>query len=148
MFYVSSAAYDAAAHSIYTLTVPNNVAKRLVVSRFDRKDFTLSEEFVPTLADSAGLALGKERSLGEYMVSGAVVVDGMLYAMSAAHRTLLVINLATHRVVAAHVIADLPAPVGLAAKGMELYVLSVDGSVAVVPRPIVTPPVTAVTGKR
>ncbi|MBM3908518.1 MAG: disulfide bond formation protein B [Gemmatimonadetes bacterium] len=148
MFYVSSAAYDADAKSIYAVTVPNSIAKRLVVSRFDRKDFTLSEEFVPALDDSVGLALGKERSLGEYMVSGAVVVDGMMYAISAAHRTLLTINLATHRVVAAQVIPDIPAPVGLAAKGTDLYVLSADGSIAVVPRPVPVPARPAAPVKR
>lgn len=140
MFYVSSAAFDAATGSIYTVTVPNNIAKRLVVSRFDRRDFTLSEEFVPRLADSVGLALGKDRSLGEYLVSGAVVVDGLLYAISAAHRTLLTIDLASHRVVGAHGIADVAPPVGLAAKGTDLYVLAADGTVVVVPRPAMTPP--------
>lgn len=136
LLYIMSTAYDASSNSIYTLTVPNNMVKRLVVSRFDRKDFTLSEEFVPTLAKDAGLSLGKDRSLGEYMVTGATIADGHLYAVSAAHAALLTLDLATHRLIAAHTIAGLVKPVGIAAKGDDLYILSDDGTVTVVARPL------------
>jgi disulfide bond formation protein DsbB len=136
MFYILSAAYDPASNSIYTITVPNNVAKRMVVSRFDRKDFTLSEEFVPTLDKGAGLSLGADRSLGEYVVSGATVVGGQLFAISASHSTLLTLDLATHRIVAAHTIDGLTRPVGIAAKGDDLYILGDDLSVTIVGRPV------------
>lgn len=139
MFYVMSAAYDPASNSIYTITVPNNVGKRLVVSRFDRRDFVLSEEFVPTLGKDAGLSLAKDRSLGEYMITGAAVVGGQLYAVSAAFSTLLTLDLATHRVIAAHTIPGLTRPVGLAAKADDLYVLGHDGTITVVGRPIAGP---------
>ncbi len=135
MLYIMSAAYDPASSSVYTVTVPNNVAKRMVVSRFDRKDLTLSAEFVPTLAKESGLTLGKDRSLGEYMVTGATVVAGQLYAVSASFGTLLTLDLTTHRVVSAHVIPGLTKPVGLAARGDDLYVVSEDGTVNVVARP-------------
>jgi disulfide bond formation protein DsbB len=137
MLYVMSAAYDPASNSIYTITVPNQFAKRMVVSRFDRKDFMLSEEFLPTLAKGAGLALAKDRSLGEYAVTGMTVVNGQLYAISAAHSALLTIDLATHRVLAIHAIPGLVQPVGLAAKGDELYILGADRSVSIVGRPMV-----------
>ncbi|MBA4071305.1 MAG: hypothetical protein C0497_05630 [Gemmatimonas sp.] len=135
MLYIMSAAYDAASNSIYTITVPSNVVKRMVVSRFDRRDMVLSEELVPTLARSAGLTLGEDRSLGEYMITGAAVGDGQLYAISAAHSTLLTLDLATHRIVAAHVVPGLRNPVGLAARGSDLYLLGADGTVTVVARP-------------
>jgi disulfide bond formation protein DsbB len=135
MFYILSAAYDPASNSIYTITVPNNVAKRMVVSRFDRKDFTLSEEFVPALDKNAGLALGADRSLGEYMISGATIVGGQLFAISASHSTLLTLDLATHRIVAAYTIGGLTRPVGIAAKGDDLFILGDDLSVTVVGRP-------------
>jgi disulfide bond formation protein DsbB len=141
LLYVMSAAYDVASNSIYTLTVPNNLAKRLVVSRFDRKDMTLSEEFVPTLAKDAGLSLGKDRSLGEYMVTGAAVADGRMYAVSAAYGTLLTIDLATHRIVAAHAIPGLVKPTGLAIKGESFYIVSEDGTVTVTSCPAVPVPV-------
>jgi hypothetical protein len=107
----------------------------MVVSRFDRRDMVLSEEFVPTVAANAGLALGEDRSLGEYMITGAAVVDGRLYAVSAAHSTLLTLDLATHHIVAAHVVPGLRNPAGLAARGSDLYVLGTDGTVTVVARP-------------
>jgi disulfide bond formation protein DsbB len=137
MFYILSAAYDPASNSIYTITVPNNIAKRMIVSRFDRKDFTLSEEFVPTLDKSAGLSLGADRSLGEYTISGATVVGGQLFAISASYGTLLTLDLATHRIMAAHTIGGLTRPVGIAAKGDDLYILGDDLSVTVVGRPAI-----------
>ena len=139
MLYIMSAAYDGASNSIYTITVPSNFVRRMVVSRFDRRDMMLSEEFVPTLASNAGLTLGEDRSLGEYMITGAAVADGQMYLISAAHSTLLTLDLATHRVVAASVVPGLRKPVGLAARGSDLYILGADGIVTVVARPASNP---------
>lgn len=140
LLYTMSVAYDIASNSIYTLTVPNALVKRMVVSRFDRGDLMLSEEFVPTLAKDAGLSLAKDRSVGEYMVTGAAVADGKLYAISAAYSTLLTLDLATHRIVAAHTVAGLSRPIGLAIKDGDCYILSDDGTVTVVARPVSAPP--------
>jgi hypothetical protein len=139
MQYIMSAAYDLASNSVYTLTVPNNITKRFVVSRFDRKDLMLSEEFVPALAKDAGFSLGKDRSLGEYMVTGATVAEGQLYAVSASYGTLLTLDLATHRIIAAHVVPGLVRPTGIAAKGAELVIISDDGTVTIVARPMIGP---------
>jgi disulfide bond formation protein DsbB len=132
MMYIQSAAFDPATGSIYTVTVPNNKVKRLVVSRFDRRDMTLSEEFTPTLAPDAGLVLSPKRTLDELFVTGACVADGSLYALSAAYSTLLKIDPVSHRVTAAYAIPGLVAPTGLAAKGEELYIIGQDGRVWVV----------------
>jgi hypothetical protein len=135
MMYTMSAAFDPATKSIYTVTVPNTKVKRLVVSRFDRRDMTLSEEFVPTLAPDAGLTFaGEKRSLDELYITGAAVADGKLYAISAAHGVLLTMDLASHVVVAAHFIAGLERPVGLAIRGGEFYVADGDGSIRIVDR--------------
>ncbi len=139
MLYIMSAAYDVASNSIYTITVPSNFVKRMIVSRFDRRDMMLSEEFVPTLAENAGLTLGKDRSLGEYMITGATAADGQLYAISAAHSTLLTLDLATHRIVAALVVPDMQRPVGIALRGPDLYILCQDGTVTVIVRPVPNP---------
>jgi disulfide bond formation protein DsbB len=136
MLYIMSAAYDPASNSVYTITVPTERVKRMVVSRFDRKDFTLSEEFVPTLAKDAGVALAKDRSLGEYAITGLTVVGGQLYAVSAAYSALLTLDLATHRVLAVHSIPGLVRPVGMAAKGDDLYILGDDRTVSIIGRPI------------
>lgn len=135
LLYIMSTSYDIASNSIYTLTVPNHLVQRLVVSRFDRKDMMLSEEFVPVLAKDAGLSLAKDRSLGELMVTGTAVADGQLFAISAAHGTLITLDLATHRVVAAHTVPGLVAPTGLAIKGTDFYIVSADGTLSIVPRP-------------
>jgi biotin carboxyl carrier protein len=87
MTYTMSLAFDPAGKSLYTLTVPNSMTKRLslIISRFDRGDLTLSEEFTPALAADSGLMLaGEKRSLNELYVTGATVAD-RLYAISAAY---------------------------------------------------------------
>jgi disulfide bond formation protein DsbB len=130
MMYTMAAAFDPARKSVYTITVPNAKVKRLVVSRFDQGDLTLSEEFVPKLSAGAGLALQGKRSLDEFYVTGACVADGRLYALSAAYSTLLVIDLASHEVVEARAMPGLQRPIGMALKGDEIHVLSEDGTVA------------------
>jgi disulfide bond formation protein DsbB len=139
MMYTMSLAFDPATKSIYTVTVPNAKVKRLVVSRFDRRDLTLSEEFMPTIAAESGLRLTSDkRSLDEYYVTGATVDGGHLYALSAAFGTVLTIDLATHSVVAAHAIAGLDRPVGLTIKGDDFYIAGEGGTLAVVSRPAQT----------
>jgi disulfide bond formation protein DsbB len=137
MMYTMSAAFDPASQSVYTVTVPNAKVKRLVLSRFDRRDLTLSEEYAPALAADSGLKLsGDTRKLDEYYITGAAVDEGRMYAISAAHSTLLVIDLATHTVVAAYAIPGLDRPVGLAIKGDDFYIVNADGALAVVARPL------------
>ena len=136
MMYTMSLAFDPATRSVYTVTVPNAKVKRLVVSRFDRRDLTLSEEFMPALGAESGLRVsGDKRSLDEYYVTGATVDGGRLYAISAAFSTLLTIDLATDTIVAAHVIPGLDRPVGLTIKGDDFYIAGEGGALAVVPRP-------------
>ena len=132
--YVQSLAYDATADELITVSVPSTRHPRLVVSRFDRADMLLSSEFLPELG--AGLALaGAERTLAEYVVTGATVVDGRLYAISAAHSTLLEIDLASRQLTAAWAVPGLEHPVGLASRGAELLVAQRDGRIAVIARP-------------
>jgi disulfide bond formation protein DsbB len=136
MMYVMSAAFDPASGSVYTVTVPNAKVKRLVVSRFDRRDMTLSEEFTPALGPGSGLAFRTEKgSLDSFYVSGAAFADGRLYAISAAFGTLLTIDPQARTVVAAHAIPGLERPVGLAVKGAEAFIISADGGLTVVPLP-------------
>jgi disulfide bond formation protein DsbB len=135
MMYIMSLAFDPATGSLYTLTVPNAKVRRLVVSRFDRRDLTLSEEFSPTLSAASGLQVDPKRSLDELYVTGATVADGRLYALSAAFGTLLTIDPPTRTIVAAHAIPGLVRPTGIAAKGSDLYIVGEDGTLNVVARP-------------
>jgi disulfide bond formation protein DsbB len=138
MNYVMSLGYDAESDSLYTVSVPNRRHKTLVVSRFDRQDRQLREEFLPRLAADSGLALSAEgRSLDELYVTGIAVEGRRLYALSAAYGTLLVIDLDTAEVVAAYSVEGVDRPTGLAARGSELYVVAANGDVVVVERPSV-----------
>jgi hypothetical protein len=134
LMYVLSLAYDRQADELITVSVPSPRHQRLVVSRFARQDRLLSSEFEPRLV--AGLELrGPDRSLADYVVTGAVVSDGILYSLSAAYSTLLVIDLRTKLVVAAYALPGIVRPVGLAARGSELLVAQADGRIAVINRP-------------
>lgn len=136
MMYVMSMAFDPASASVYTVTVPNRRVKRLVISRFDRRDMTLSEEFTPALAPGSGLSFKKEKgSLDAFYVTGAAFDNGRLYALSAAFSTLLTIDPAARTLVAAHFIPGLVRPVGLAIKGHEAFIVSEDGAITVVELP-------------
>jgi len=130
MMYVLSLAYDPVSNSVFTVSVPNARTHRLVVSRFDRRDMTLSAEFQPSLASGVTLR-GKERSLDELYVSGAVVDRGRLLGVSAAHGTVIVIDLTSQTVVAAHTVAGLDRPAGMAIKGNDLYIVGEQGAVTV-----------------
>jgi len=134
MMFALALAYDPEADELITVTVPSPRHQSLVVSRFAREDRLLSSEFEPRLA--AGLALSDpSRSLADYVVTGSVAADGMLYALSAAYSTLLVIDLRTKLVAAAYAVPGIERPVGLAARGSELLVAQADGRIAVITRP-------------
>ncbi len=132
MMYTLSAAFDPSSNSLYTVSVPNNKVRRLVVSRFDRADMTLSEEFAPALDPAVGLRLqNSKRTLDEMYVTAATARDGVLYALSAAYRTLLAIDLVHHKVIAAYTVAGIDQPVGLALKGRTFFVLCSGGRLTV-----------------
>ncbi len=136
MMYVMSMAFDQASGSIYTITVPNAKSKRFVVSRFDRRDMTLSEEFTPALATGSGLAFkDKKGSLDQLYVTGAAFHAGRIYALSAASSTLVAIDPVTRTVTAAWSLPRLDRPVGIAIKGAEIYVLGTTGLVSIVDLP-------------
>lgn len=129
MMYVQSVAFDPASDAFYTVTVPNRQVRPLVVSRFDRGDRTLSAEFVPGVGPGLSLAAG--RSIDEFHVTGLAAVDGRLYGVSAAYATLLVIDPAARALVGAHALEGVRAPVGLAVKGDEVFVVDAGGRVSV-----------------
>ena len=125
MFYVMAAAFDPATKSLLTITVPNAKGRRLIVSRFATSDMVLSEEFAPSGPP------GLER----LYVTGATVADGRLYAVSAAHGTLVTIDLATHAVIDTRTIPSLKQPAGLAIKDGRFHIVSADGTLTTVAVP-------------
>jgi hypothetical protein len=106
----------------------------MVISRFDRSDLMLSSEFLPRLAPGLAWA-GPDRSLADYVVTGAAVADGLLYAVSAAYSTVLVVDLTARDVVAAYAVPGIEQPVGIALRGEEWLIAQADGRVAVVSHP-------------
>ncbi len=132
--YALALAYDPAARELLTIGVPSPRHAQLVVSRFDRTDMLLSSEFLPRLAPALRLR-APGRGLAEYVVTGADVADGVLYAVSAAFSTLLVVDLPSRTVTAAYALPGISRPVGLAVRGPELLVAQADGRIAVLDRP-------------
>ena len=131
--YVRSLAFDPAAQQLVTVSVPNPRHHQLVVSRFARGDMVVSSEFEPRAG--AGLTLAPGRSLADYLVTGATVAGGRLYAISAAYSTLLEIDLQDQTVRGAWAVPGLVHPVGVAARGPQLLIAQSDGGIAVLPKP-------------
>jgi len=134
LMYVMAAAYDDTTNAVYTATVPNMKSKRLVVSRFDRRDMTLSAEFLPTIGPGTGLSLREARSLDDLYITGLAAGGGILYAVSAAHGTILAVDLTAQAVTGAWHVDGLVRPTGLAVKGDRFYVVSDTGDLAVIAR--------------
>ena len=132
MMYVMAAAVDPATHAIYTVSVPNAKTKRWAISRFDPADLILSEEFVPAAGTAFGMPPDGSTPLQDLYVTAAAIADGRLYALSAAHGTLLTIDLASHTIVAAATVPDLVQPTGMAVKDGRLYIVSRDGTLTMV----------------
>ncbi|HTT68278.1 MAG TPA: disulfide bond formation protein B [Gemmatimonadales bacterium] len=132
--YVLSLAFDRATQELITVSVPNPRHHQMVVSEFARSDMTLSSEFEPRLGAGQTLS-GPSRSLADYLVTGATVAGGRLYAVSAAYSTLLVVDLGARTLVAAYAVPGLVHPVGVAARGSQLLVAQADGRIAVLARP-------------
>jgi disulfide bond formation protein DsbB len=134
--YVLSLAYDREADELITVSVPSARHRRLVVSRFARGDMALSSEFLPRLGPGLSLR-GDDRSLAEYVVTGSVASNGLLYLISGAFSTVLVIDLAEKAVVAAYAVPGIEQPVGLTARGSQLLVAQAGGRIAAIELPVV-----------
>jgi disulfide bond formation protein DsbB len=132
LMYVMSAAVDPRDGSVVTVTVPNARSRRWIVSRFDAADLQLSEEFVPALAPEVARGLPEpSTALDRLVISGTAIDNGRLHALSAAHSTLLTIDLASRTVIAAAVIPGLTQPTGLAVKAGRFHIVGRDGTLTV-----------------
>lgn len=132
MMYAMSVAVDPGKGDVYSLSVPNARTKRLVVSRFDGRDMTLSEEFVPHVAPGLATTMVEKRSLDELYITGATFGAGRLLALSAAYNTLISIDVSAHTVTGAWSVPGLVRPAGIAAKGDALYVIGEDAILTLV----------------
>jgi hypothetical protein len=136
---VRAAAFDAGSGSIFTVSLPNPRSPRLVVSRFDRGDLTLSQELLPSLDPASGLSLAARRSIDELYPTAATMHDGRLWVLSAAYSTLLSVDVAKGRIVSAHAIPGLRRPAGLAVREGRFAIADEDGTVLLTPASASTP---------
>jgi hypothetical protein len=67
-------------------------------------------------------------------VTAATVAEGKLYALSAAHATLLTIDLASRAVVDARTVSGLMRPVGMAIRDGRFHIVSADGELLILNR--------------
>lgn len=138
MQYVMALGYAPDERSFYTVTVPNRRHRKLIISRFDQAEMAAAEEYSPQLSAASGLTFsGSDRALDEYYITGIAIKNRLMYAVSAAYQTLLVINLDKREVAAAYAVPGLSKPCGLAVKGDELYFLSGDNIISVADRPLI-----------
>ncbi len=131
LMYVMSAASDPSNNSIITISVPNARSRRWIVSRFDGSDMQLAEEFVPRLDPALAPPQQGANPLEAYYITGAAVAERRLYALSAAHSTLLVIDLDTRAVAGAYSVPGLAQPTGLAIKAGRFYIVGADGTLTI-----------------
>lgn len=122
MQHVLSMAYLPENNGVYTITVPSSKHQKLVVSRFDRADNMLSEEFIPTLAD--GLALKEGKTLGEYYITGLTAHEGDLYAVSKQFSQVLRIDPRTRQIVDVQAFSGIANPQGIVFKDGVMQILS------------------------
>lgn len=90
LFHTLSMAYLPENNSVYSVTVPDEKKQKLIISRFDRADNMLSEEFIPTV--KAGIELKDGKNIGNYYVTGLTAHNGDLYAVSKAFSQVLRID--------------------------------------------------------
>ena len=130
LMYALAFAFDKAEQELITVSAPNPRHHQLIVSRFARRDMTLSSEFEPRL--TPGLTLpAAGRGPADYLVTGAAVANHLLFAISAAYSTLLVVDLKARTLAAVCTVPGLSHPVGLAIRGQDLLLAQADGRVAV-----------------
>lgn len=131
--FVRAAAVDSVRGAVYTLNLPNPRSPRLVVSRFDRGDLTLSQEFLPSLDAASGLHLLEGRSLDELYFTGATMHDGHLLGVSAVFGLIVQIDVERGRVTGALGVPGLRQPAGIAVRGTDVYVSTEDGTIMAAP---------------
>lgn len=122
MMHALALAFNPDNNSIYTITVPNNKHKNIVVSRFDRNDSILTEEFRPLKGSSVTLKEG--RSFDEYYVTGLTYKDGRLYALSKQYSSVFALNTVTREIERVYSFDGITNPQGITFKDGKPQILS------------------------
>lgn len=123
LMYILGLDYDKEANSYFTLTVPNNKTKKLILSRFDANDRTLSQEDIVKVDSS--LKVKEGRDLGEFYITAMDVVEDKIYALSRQYNSILVISKETNKVIDIYAFDEnIKDPRGLTVKDGKFYILT------------------------
>ncbi|QKF91503.1 disulfide bond formation protein B [Campylobacter sp. CCUG 57310] len=127
--YILTLSKDQNSNFMYMISVPNDRVKGMILIKVDTKDRLLSGETIIT----SSLALKEKRDIKDYYVTAGDITDGKFLAYSKNYNTLLVIDLASAKVIDAYEMPQIGDISGLAIKGDSLFTLAhKDGKVEVV----------------
>lgn len=127
--YVLTLAKDPQSEFMYMISVPNERVKGQILIKVDTKDRMLSGETIVTSA----LTLKDKRDIKDYYVTAGDIAGGKFLAYSKNYNTLLVIDLASAKIVDAYEMPNIGDISGLAIKGDSIFTLvHKDGKVQVV----------------
>ncbi|WP_101775497.1 disulfide bond formation protein B [Pasteurella oralis] len=122
MLHVLSMAYLPENNSVYSATVPNTKHKKLIISRFDKKDNLLSEEFVPSVKE--GIMMRKDTNLADYYITGLVAHEGALYAVSKQFSQVLKIDPMSKQITQVYEFSGIANPQGITFNNGVMQILS------------------------
>ncbi|MCK3655552.1 disulfide bond formation protein DsbB [Pasteurellaceae bacterium Macca] len=122
LFHTLSMAYLPENNSVYSITVPDEHKQKLIISRFDRADNMLSEEFIPKL--KAGIELKAEKNIGDYYITGLTAHNGDLYAVSKAFSQVLRIDPRRQEIVEVYQFNGIKNPQGITFNQDLMQILS------------------------
>ncbi|WP_169753218.1 disulfide bond formation protein B [Campylobacter mucosalis] len=105
---------------MYMISVPNDKVKGQILIKVDIKDRLLSSESVI----SSALTLKDSRDLKDYYITAGDIMDGKFLAYSKNYNTLLVIDLATAKVIDAYEMPQIGDISALAIKDDSIFVLT------------------------
>lgn len=122
MYHVLSMAYLPENNSVYSATVPSMKHKKLIISRFDKRDNLLSEEFIPAVKD--GMTLREGKTLADYYIMGLTAHDGALYAVSKQFSQVLKIDPVSKQITQVYEFSGIMNPQGITFKDGVMQILS------------------------
>ncbi|WP_228006331.1 hypothetical protein [Morganella morganii] len=130
LYHVLSMAYLPENNSIYLITVPNSKNNKFIISRFDKSDNLLSEEFTPTL--KKGIVIKDKKSLGDYYITGLTSYKGYLYAVSKQFSQVLKINPMTKEIENIYQFNEINNPQGITFNNDIMQILSYENGANII----------------
>lgn len=118
----------AANDSMYMLSVPNDRVKGQILIKVNNKDRLLSSE-TPL---SSALELKDSRDIKDYYFTAGSISEGVFYAYSKNYNTLVLIDIATAKIIDAYAMPKMGEISALAIKNDSIFALTHDGDKVVI----------------